>query len=57
MSQIIYSGWGGLSLREQYSFPIFSDDYIFKNMGEAFRPPSQKQNNLLFPGTKIKNTQ
>ncbi|MFH1454852.1 MAG: hypothetical protein ABIF22_00810, partial [bacterium] len=36
-------GWGTglLSLQEQYRFPIFSNDYILKNMGEPFRVPDE----------------
>jgi hypothetical protein len=38
-----------LSLQEQYSFPIFSDDYILKNMGEAFRiPDASNSENIEF---------
>lgn len=35
-SDIFCGRYRALSLQEQYSFPIFSDEYIFKNMGEAF---------------------
>lgn len=45
MSQFMWEGenLGGpnrtLSLQERYSFPIFSGEYIFKNMGETFLAP------------------
>ena len=45
---------GSLSLQEQYSFPIFSDEYIFKNMGEAFRLPNAKHAGALLRVTSTK---